>query len=113
MTKKILLWLGIALLLLIPAGTLSAQGPTRTPTTSGLGSFLGGAQTASTPTSTKTDPVTQRRVKNFRRTLQDNVTISPSRPNRGLKKQDGILQCHPVFWMPFSTCDFVALILRV
>ena len=71
MTQKLLLWLGIALLLLIPAGTLSAQGPTRTPTSNGLGSFLGGAQTAATPTSAKTDPVTQALV-------QENYTVISS-----------------------------------
>lgn len=65
MLKKIFALVALGLMVLIPASVLisanvvSAQGPTRTPTASGLGGFLGGAQTASTPTPTTNDPVKQ------------------------------------------------------
>lgn len=59
MAKKFLLLLPLLLMFLIPAGTLSAQGPTRTPT-SALGGFFGEAQTSGTSTPTPAnDPVKQ------------------------------------------------------
>ncbi len=59
MFKRFIVLLAVALAILVPAGVISAQGPTPTPTASGLGGFLGGSQSAITPTPAKTDPVTE------------------------------------------------------
>lgn len=59
MLKRIFIIVALALTVLAPAGASLAQGPTRTPTADGLGSFLGGTQSAGTPTRPSNDAVTQ------------------------------------------------------
>lgn len=70
MSKGILFLIAIAMIILIPAGVISAQGPTATPEI-GLGQFLGDSQANATPTPTTSDPVKQALEK-------DNYTVFAS-----------------------------------
>jgi len=68
MLKRILVLVALALMVLMPAGVISAQGPT--PVT-GLGAFLGDSQAGTTPTPITTDPVKEALAK-------DNYTVFAS-----------------------------------